>query len=153
MNEAAMRSYRPEQDREDAHRIWLELGWLQAGQEEVLDLFLEGADAEVAEIEGRAECLVLMTPGTLRYLGQDLALCAVTGVTTSLVGRKQGLAGRLTARAVARQAARGAHVAGLGMFEQGFYNQLGFGTGSYEHFVHVDPARLKPRGNQRTPAG
>jgi predicted acetyltransferase len=151
MQEAVLRSFHPEQDREDAHRIWLELGWLQAGQEEVLDLFLAGADAEVAEIEGRAECLVLMTPGTLRYLGQDLTLCGVTGVTTSLVGRKQGLAGRLTARAVARQAAQGAQVAGLGMFEQGFYNQLGFGTGSYEHFVNVDPAWLKPRGKHRTP--
>jgi predicted acetyltransferase len=95
---------------------------------------------------------VLTTPGTLCYLGQDLALCAVTGVTTSLVGRQQGLAVRLTARAVALQAARGAHVAGLGMFEQGFYNQLGFGTASYEHLVRLDPARLRPRGKQRTPS-
>ena len=91
MQEAAMRSYRPEQDREDAHRIWLELGWLRAGREEVLDLFLAGADAEVAEIEGRVECLVLTTPGTLRYLGRDLALCAVSGVTTGLAGRKRGV--------------------------------------------------------------
>jgi hypothetical protein len=29
------------------------------------------------------------------------------------------------------------------MFEQGFYNKLGYGTGSYEHFVVFDPADLK----------
>jgi len=37
------------------------------------------------------------------------------------------------------------------MFEQGFYNQLGFGTGSYEHWVSFDPARLRIPIEARVP--
>ncbi len=36
----------------------------------------------------------------------------------------------------------GAELAGLGMFEQGFYNKLGFGTLAYENWVSFDPANL-----------
>ncbi|MBT8147464.1 MAG: sterol carrier protein domain-containing protein, partial [Gammaproteobacteria bacterium] len=33
-------------------------------------------------------------------------------------------------------------VAALGMFEQGYYTRLGFGTGPYQHFLHLDPSDL-----------
>jgi hypothetical protein len=65
--------------------------------------------------------------------------------------RKQGFARELTACVLAADAADGALVAGLGMFEQGFYNQLGFGTGSYEHWVGFDPARLRLGVQARVP--
>jgi hypothetical protein len=52
------------------------------------------------------------------------------------------MAGRLTAKCVADAAAQGAAVSGLGAFEHGFYDRLGFGAGSYEHFFEFDPTRL-----------
>ncbi|MDH7568149.1 MAG: GNAT family N-acetyltransferase [Armatimonadota bacterium] len=145
------RPFNPQHDREAAHRIWREVGWLKRGEEAAMDRFLEGNRALVAELNGQAECLVLTMPGTIRYLQEDLPLTVVTGVTTSRVARKQGLAGRLTARAVAAAAAEGALVAALGMFEQGYYDRLGFGSGGYEHWLHFDPAHVRVPVRARVP--
>ncbi|RMF50862.1 MAG: hypothetical protein D6755_00545, partial [Anaerolineae bacterium] len=48
-------------------------------------------------------------------------------------------------------AADGAQVAGLSIFDQGFYDKLGFGTGGYEHWFHFDPAALKVSNPTRPP--
>jgi hypothetical protein len=146
-----LRAYDPQRDKEAAYRVYLEVGWIEKGQEENVDRVIEAGRAHVAEIEGSAEVLVTTVWGKMHYLGQALPLCAVTGVTTSRVARKQGLAARLTARAIAQDAADGALVAGLGMFEQGFYNRIGFGTGGYEHWVALDPAQLRLRAAARVP--
>lgn len=145
------RDYDPKRDKEAVHRIWREIGWLREGQEESIDLFVEAGRALVAGINGEAECLVLSVPGTMRYLTEDLPLSALTSVATSRIARKQGLARCLTAQLVAADALDGAFVAGLGMFEQGFYNQLGFGTGGYEHVLDFDPADLRLKVKARTP--
>ena len=145
------RTYDPKVDKAAVQRIWRETGWLEEGKEEEMDVFVEASRAMVADLDGEAECLVLSMPGTIRYLDQDLPFAGITGVTTSRVARKQGLASRLTARLVAADAADGALVAGLGMFEQGFYNQLGFGTGGYEHWMGFDPARLRVKVKARVP--
>jgi len=42
-------------------------------------------------------------------------------------------------------------VGGLSMFEQGYYNQIGFGTGSYERWIGFDPARLRLSNRPRIP--
>lgn len=146
-----LRAYDPQRDKEAAYRVYLEVGWLEKGQEENADRVIEAGRAHVAEIEGSAEVLVTMAWGTLHYLDQALPFCAVSGVTTSRVARRQGLAARLTARAIAQDAADGALVAGLGMFEQGFYNRIGFGTGGYEHWVAFDPTQLRLRTEARIP--
>jgi len=129
-------------DRAALHRLWLELGWINKGQEDVMDLLLADSTALVADLNGEPECLVLTSPATLRYLDDELPFGIVAAVTTSRLARKRGLAGRLCAQAVADLAIAGAPLVGLGMFEQGYYNQLGFGTGGYEHFVSFDPAQL-----------
>jgi len=145
------RDYDPKKDKEAVHRTWREIGWLEKGKEEALDLYIRASRALVAEVNGEAECLVLSVPGTIRYLSEDLPFAAVTGVGTSRVARKQGLAKRLTAQIVVACVLEGALVAGLGMFEQGFYNQLGFGTGGYEHVLDFDPADLRIKTEARTP--
>ena len=71
-----------------------------------------------------------------------LPASVVSAVTTSHVGRRQGLASSLTARAVALGAADGAAVSLLGMFEQGFYNRFGFATGSPVPITTFDPSSL-----------
>ncbi|MCD6289918.1 MAG: GNAT family N-acetyltransferase [Anaerolineae bacterium] len=145
------REYEPQKDRKAAHRIWMEIGWLEKGKEEIHDLFVGAGRALVADIEGEPECMVTTVPGTMRYLQSDLLISVVTSVTTSRVARKRGLAKRLAARAIAVDAAGGALVSGLSMFEQGFYDLLGFGTGVYEHQVSFDPALLNVDVRPRLP--
>ncbi|MBN1978340.1 MAG: GNAT family N-acetyltransferase [Anaerolineae bacterium] len=148
------RDYDPEKDKEAVLRIWREVGWIEEGKDrlaEVLARFISCGRALVAEIDGAAECLVNTAPATMRYLDQDLAFSAVLGVTTSRIARKQGLASRLAALAVGQDAAAGAQLAGLGIFEQGFYNQLGFGSGGYEYWFAFDPARLRVDVKARVP--
>ncbi|NOZ71469.1 MAG: hypothetical protein GXP38_06075 [Chloroflexi bacterium] len=137
------RKYNPETDQVATRRVWREVGWLESkAKEPVLDQFLSAGRTFVAELRGEAECIATSMPGSMRYLQQELAFSAITGVTTSRIARKQGLARRLTARLIAADAAAGAQVTGLGIFEQGFYELLGFGGGSYEHWIEFDPAQL-----------
>lgn len=145
------RNYEPDRDKETTHRIWRETGWIEKEKEEEMDRLVGAGRSMVAELGEEAESLVLSAPGTVRYLNEDLPFAGVTAVTTSRVARKQGLASRLTARVIAADAAEGALVSGLGMFEQGFYNQLGFGTGSYEVWTAFDPARLRVDVRARVP--
>lgn len=137
------RIYRHETDREAGMRIWREAGWMSTeAHEEAYDLLLKEGSAWVAAWDGAAESLVLTATGTLRYLDNELPMTGVTGVTTSRIARKRGLALRLTARALADRAASGDAVAVLGVFEQGYYNRLGFGNGAYIHSFSLDPSRL-----------
>jgi hypothetical protein len=131
------------------------VGWLDDGKdgrkEDALARFITCGRARVAEVNGEAECLVATAPGTLRYIDQDLPFSGVMSVVTSRVARKRGLAGRLTASTLAQDVAEGALVAGLGIFEQGFYNRLGFGSGGYEYWFSFDPARLRVDVKARVP--
>ncbi|MBN1433213.1 hypothetical protein JW921_00530 [Candidatus Fermentibacterales bacterium] len=145
-----MREFDPGRDSADVQRIWREVGWLEPGKEEVMEVFLSSTScALVGTIDDRAESLSISCPAVLRYLDGDLPMTAVTGVTTGLVARRQGLAMRVTAELVAREAQRGGFaLAGLGMFEQGYYDRLGFGTGGYQRWVSFDPARLRVPGGR-----
>lgn len=146
------RPYNPKTDEEAVRRIWRETGWVSSDDEEKTQTyFVENQRALVAELNGTAECLVLSSLGEMRYQSDDLRLSAVTGVTTSHVARKQGFAKRLTARLIAQDVADGAEISALGIFEQGFYDLLGFGTGPYEHTLIFDPAQLKVSVRARPP--
>lgn len=148
-----IRPFDPDRDRNAVHRVWRECGWI-TGDNEIagVDKMLGFRCHLVAEIDGEAECSVTATPGTVRYLHDDLPFTMISSVTTSRIARKQGLAGRTTAQAIAGEVAEGAVVAGLGAFEQGYYDRLGFGTGTYEHLFEFDPRRLiLPARPLRTP--
>ena len=149
-----VRPFDPQKDAPAVHRIWYETHWIKNEQEaQIMNDYLSESRAFVAEREGEAECLALSAPGRFRYLNADLRLSAVTGVTTSRVARKQGFAKRLTAELIAADAADGAEISVLTMFEQGYYDRLGYGTGGYEHQLRFDPADLlitrKPRPPRR----
>lgn len=138
------RDYDSTNDKQAIHRIWREVGWLEEekNEEAALDFFLSGSRAVIAEIDGTPESLVATLDGLLRYGKEDLPFTAIAGVATGRIARKRGLAKQLVAHALARDAAAGALVAGLNMFEQGYYDRLGFGTGGYEHWCSLDPAQL-----------
>ncbi len=145
------REYDSTRDLEAIQRIWHETGWLKEGQEERAQIEMEENYALVAELEGATEAMAATLAGTVRYLDEELPFSGVVAVSTSRVARKLGLARRLTALLVAADANRGALVSGLTMFEQGFYNRLGFGTGSYERMISFDPAQLNVRTRARVP--
>lgn len=137
------REYDPGKDLEACVRIWRQVGWMEEEScEKAMEVFLQGCRVLVGEQNGRIEALVNSTPGIVRYLDSDVSLCAVCGVTTGYPARRRGLAGRLTAELIALDAAEGAEMAGLGIFDQGYYDKLGFGTGPYEIFIGFDPATL-----------
>ncbi|MDZ7684691.1 MAG: hypothetical protein U5O39_06510 [Gammaproteobacteria bacterium] len=52
---------------------------------------------------------------------------------------------------MARQAEAGRDVSALGMFDQGFYNKVGFGTGNYEQWIKFDPSTLAVTNGFRPP--
>lgn len=146
------RKYEPTRDNEAVKRIWHEVQWIEdSADEKLLDAFLLEGRALVADLNGNAECLTTANPGKLKYLNEEVPLSVVTSVTTSRIARKQGLAKKLTAQLIAEEAESGAAVSTLGIFEQGFYDQLGYGSGSYEHWVSFDPADITIRKNIRPP--
>jgi hypothetical protein len=149
-----IRSYNPETDFDGVARIWREIGWIESGnenQDKGLELFAEQYDSLVAIVDGSPECFVSTGMGSMRYLNRDLALSVVTAVNTGHVARRQGLARKLTAKAIANDAEAGAVVSALGMFDQGYYNRLGFGTGTYEYWHSIDPASLRVPVTPRPP--
>jgi len=146
------RHYDKKKDRDAVARIWREAGWIEKKEhEEAMDAVLESGRTLVAEVNGAAECMVNTCPGTLRHVEEDVPVSIVGGVTTSRIARKQGLASRLSARTLAEEAADGMKVALLGIFDQGYYNQIGFGNGAYEHWYTFDPAHLKIDAEPRVP--
>ena len=145
------RAYDESRDKEAVYRIWREAGWMDGDKTEAFDAHRAASRGLVALLDGEPECLVLTSPGTVRYLDEDLSWSCVSAVVTSRVARKQAFASRLTAQAIANDVADGAIVSGLGMFEQGYYDRLGFGTGGYVHRVGIDPSRLRVDGATRVP--
>lgn len=147
------RSYEEERDLAAVTRMWRECGWIDDSDEQAAGLrhFLSCGSTQVADIDGDAEAAVHVASGTFRHQRRDFPLAAITAVTTSHVGRHQGLASRLLAEQLATAASEGAAVSVLGMFEQGFYDRLGYGTGSDEHRHTFDPANLTVPVPRATP--
>lgn len=145
------RPYEPT-DLPDVQRVWKECGWVDSDEQAALIAsFLEDAIVRVADVDGSVESLTSGHAGVMRYRDVDLDAVLVSAVITSWVGRKRGLARRLTADVLSEAARGGALVAALGIFEHGFYDTLGFGTGPYEHVVRFDPSSLRVAGEHRTP--
>ena len=151
----SIRPYDPDRDLESISRIMLDVGWQKPSERAermaARRRFYDAAAGFVAELDGSVECYVSTMAGTYQYRDTPLPFAGVTGVVTSRVARKQGLASRTTAKALAHQGREGAVVAGLGIFDQGFYNKLGFGTAAYDHFATIDPASLTVPYCRRTP--
>ncbi len=140
------RKYDAAKDKKATHTIWQECGWIddEKKHKEAIDRFVAASSAWVYTVDDTAEAITITTPGRFWHTGTELSLAAVTGVTTSRVARGRGAASGTLARSLEESARQGFAVAGLGMFEQGFYDRFGFGNGPYELFYRFDPAWLKP---------
>jgi len=149
------RAYDPDRDFESFFRLLLEAGWTKDTQptREAQAIYAECGRVLVADVGGEVESFASTHLGRMLHLDSELPLSVVSGVITGRVARQQGLALRLTAEAIAADAAeRGAAVAMLGIFDQGFYDRLGFGTGPYDVFAAFDPAEISVREKLSTTA-
>lgn len=151
MTDIDIRGFDYQQDLAAVKRIWREVGWVDSDSEQYVDDFFAVGNTLVGTIDDVAECGVHITDGRLRLQQTDLPLCAVTAVTTSRIARGHAFARRLTAQQLRTGAEGGAVVAALGMFDQGFYDQLGFGSGAYNHRLTFDPGTLKVSARVSTP--
>lgn len=140
------RQYKAKNDEKSVARIWRECGWPNPEKDknalEAFRKFIRCGTADVVEYQGEAECLVTTHQGSIALLKTELPFRAVTSVTVGRPLRRQGAGAVLTARAVMQAALDGAVVAGLGIFDQGFYDKLGFGNFPYIHSVALDPLSL-----------
>lgn len=146
-NRITFRSYDHNKDARATLDVFKEINWVEHDSDKGVDAavtaYCRASHGWVAELRGNAESMAFTAPGNLRYQRENLELCAVTGVLTSTIARRLSCATRVTAEAIADAAEAGAQVAALGVFEQGFYERLGFGVGSYEHWFDFDPATLR----------
>jgi predicted acetyltransferase len=147
------RKFDPQKDRKAVHRIWQECGWIDSSKKDItaLDRFVRIGSAYVYDMDGEAEALTLSAPAVFHHTGTPLSLAAITAVNTSRIARNQGAATGTLARALDEAAGKGVALAGLGCFEQGFYDRLGFGTGSYVSRMQFDPTWLKSFGRPAVP--
>ena len=118
---------------------------------EVFEWYVSDTKSLVTEQDGEVEVLVLTRPGQVMYQNADLPMSAITGVLTSRVARMKGHALKTTALGIAQSAVDGAAVSILGMFDQGYYDKLGFGTLGYQRSTTIDPANLKVPRLSRPP--
>jgi len=145
------RKYDPEKDKDSVYRILNEVGWVHDKKNKYFNDFLPKGNCLVHDIDDEPEVMVISSIGDIRYQDEKLVFAGTTGVTASLLARKQGLAGRLTAIRMALDAADGAEVAGLSIFDQGYYNKLGFGNGNYEAVVAFTPSSLNIKRKVKMP--
>jgi len=146
------RKFDLKKDKDTVFRILNECGWVHdKKKDKFLNKFLPKANSLVIDINGEAEVMACSSHGTIRYQDEKLKLSAITGVTASLLARKQGFAGKLTATRLALDAEKGAEVGALSIFDQGYYNKFGFGNGNAEKLVCFTPLTLSINRKVKTP--
>lgn len=144
-----------EQDFKKIVELWFEIGWLKSkGLEDNSGLkdMLKSSDCWVYEENGKIEATAFGIPGEINYLNEKLSFHGLSGVVVSPVARKEGLASRLVTQSITESYHQGTAVSGLLMFEQGYYNYLGYGTGSYDHVFTFDPSYLNVDLNPDRPS-
>ncbi len=138
-NVACIRDYQTDTDLEPLFNLLREIHWVDKEDSmQDLDKFLKSGRTIIGSVNGSLECLTGSYTGSMRYLAEDIPLSAVTYVATGLAVRRRGLAKRLTANLLANDALDGASLAMLGVFDQGFYDKIGFGSGAYQFNVRCD---------------
>ncbi len=152
--DATIRPYHPDRDEGACLRILEEIGWGLGDPKDngpLFESYTSDSDVLVAELGGDTEAWSICRNGTMRYLDRDLSVGFITGVATGRTARGRGLALSTTAHSLARAAAGGAAIARLGIFDQGFYDRLGFGSLDYVRLSTIDPRKLRVPKLARTP--
>ena len=99
-----IRTVDKKKDIKSIQRIWHEVGWISPNEFKYLEDWIKNSDGLVAEINGQPECYVTSIQGDFKYQENLLPFSCISGVTTSLIARKQKLAGNTTALKIAEDA-------------------------------------------------
>ena len=138
--------------RAGAQLVWHDCGWSDKVDEcELLDTFFKLGPSWVGIRDEAVQSVVHTAVATIRYQDADIPLQAVTGVTTGLQARRGGVAARTLAHAMAAGAANGAIVSALGIFDQGFYDRLGYGSLDIMRLIRFDPRDIRVDATHRAP--
>lgn len=147
------RPYDKERDFEHHCRIWKEIGWWIEGDrgKKASSLYCDTCDTIVEEVHGEMEVGASRCPAIFWHQKASLPAVLIVGVYAGRVGRQNGHALALTAESIALAVDEGACIASLGIFDQGFYDRIGFGIGSYIRRMTVDPNSLQVPSLERAP--
>jgi len=145
------RIYDSKKDKKAVFRILNECGWTDDEKNGYLNIHIENGRSIVSEINNSAESIAVSALGEMKYQDQIMKFSAITGVSVSLIARKLGFAGNLTAHRIALDAIEGAEVCGLTFFDQGFYNKLGFGNGNYQNIISFSPSTMNLKSKAGVP--
>lgn len=132
-------------DQQRIVKLWQEIGWIEQGEERqelACKNFLKAGPAWVGTINKIPETFVGTTMGSIHHMKAELSFCAVSAVMSGLRSRRQGMGLRVTARALQAAYEKGSEVAGLSIFDQGYYDKLGFATGAPVSLIRFDPSSL-----------
>ncbi len=142
-----------EKDLEQCVRMFREVGWMEGedSDKDVFNSFASDSRVNIVELGGEAEVIALTREGSLRFQKKDIPMAGVTGVVASRVARTQGWPLRVTAHSIAETVQHGAAISVLGMFDQGYYDKLGFGSLPYHRITTVDPTAFNVPKLTRTP--
>jgi hypothetical protein len=146
-----LRRYDHNRDLTHVKRLYNEAGWFEGRTPGVLDTALPNTTGYVALLHDEAECYVGTMDSVMQHLQTDLPTCCIASVVTSRVARRQKFGLRLTARALAEDVKKGAILATLGIFDQGYYDKLGFGNGGPMRLSTFDPTQLLVEPASRAP--
>ena len=92
LTKVGYRTFSFKHDLKAIKRIWREVGWVTEGApEKAMDIIFAADDTLVGCINGNPECSVLAQSGTMRLDETDLPLCVIAAITTSCIGRGQGV--------------------------------------------------------------
>ena len=142
-----IRKYNKEIDKSQIETITNEVGW----DVKAMDIYVSEGRNLVAELNGKVEAFCSTSLGDIQYLENKIPFSELGTVAVSFLARKQKISGRMTALKIAEDAGAGAAVCGLGMFDQGYYDKMGFGTGNYTHWITFPLKALKVKGTPKIP--
>ena len=147
------RPFNIDTDLADLHRIWQEIGWMEDSDahRRGIKAYLDVSTTTAQDVNGAMDIGVSRCDATVHVQHTTLPACLIAGVYAGLAGRQGGHATRMTAEHVADGAAQGAAIATLGIFDQGFYDRVGFGCGPYVRRMTIEPASLNVPRLQRSP--
>ncbi len=148
----SFRRYNPETDSDRLIQIWKDVGWISDDEQHaIVKRYHEDCIAFVGELNGVIGSLSSSSIGSFDFDGVQIPMIAITGVTSGFEFRRQGLAGKVSAKVLSEGFENGAALSILGAFDQGYYEKLGFGNISDDRNVVFDPGRLKVAGKTRSP--
>jgi predicted acetyltransferase len=150
MDNITIRVYQ-DKDFANIFQILQDCGWMESSAESTAREIIAESKVIVAELGNRVEAASMASAGSLQYQDEIIKANVINAVIVSLIARKAALAAKTLAKLIADEAERGIPFSVLGMFEQGYYNKLGYGTGNYYRQLHFDPSELQFSGSFRMP--